>query len=477
MNFNRDQNDLKSQNDQTVVSINPSPSSSNLSSLCWHDVGFAVNLAKSKHKKVILSGQTGSVDGGQLMAIMGTSGAGKSTLLNCLSGRLGPGELSGGILFNGMPRDKRKWKSQCAFVEQDDLMYQNLTVEETLTYSAFLRLPTSSAEKKSKVNQIIEELGLEECRHVRIGDADRKGISGGQRKRVAIGMELLTDPKVLFLDEPTSGLDAFTALNIVRMVQKMAIKKDLIVIMTIHQPRATLLDLFDKILLLSDGKAIWSGSTEGAIQHFSKLGYALPANTNPSDYFSDIASLDKSSKELEIESRNRIKLFQEEWQKCLLNSDIPAKHSLEASRNSVNTVERPQSWIRELGVLLHRNMIVILRDRITLRATLIQNVIMMLIIGGIFYHVNLELITGNQNRLGAFFFICINQTFVNVLPTILVFPEQRQIMKRERAAGTYRASSAYLAKVLSTLPVTYIGALILALPVYWMIGLQVFIFC
>ena len=164
---------------------------------------------------------------------MGGSGAGKSTLLNCLSGRLGKGDLSGEILFNGFPRDKQLWKSQCAFVEQDDVMFRNLTVQETLTYAAKLRLPSkmSRADKEKRVNAIIAELGLENCRNVRIGDSENKGISGGERKRVAIGMELVSDPDILFLDEPTSGLDAFTAINIIKTVKKIAVNQHKIVIL------------------------------------------------------------------------------------------------------------------------------------------------------------------------------------------------------------------------------------------------------
>jgi ABC-type multidrug transport system ATPase subunit len=110
-----------------------------------------------------------------------------------------------------------------------------------------------------------------------------RGISGGEKKRVSIGIELVTDPDLLFLDEPTSGLDASTALNIISLIKELAKARGMVVLMTIHQPRTDILDLFDKIILLSVGKTVWYGRTDSAIEHFNKLGFPLPNKTNPSD--------------------------------------------------------------------------------------------------------------------------------------------------------------------------------------------------
>jgi ABC-type multidrug transport system ATPase subunit len=160
----------------------------------WNDVGFTVQVKDGKNTvdKVLLSANTAAVYGGQVIGIMGGSGAGKSTLLNCLSGRLGPGKIEGNIYFNGKPRDPNLWRTQCAFVEQDDLMFANLSVIETLRFSALLRLPfkMSTEEKFKKVDNIIMELGLDGCKNVWIGSTDSKGISGGERKRVSIAMEV-----------------------------------------------------------------------------------------------------------------------------------------------------------------------------------------------------------------------------------------------------------------------------------------------
>ncbi|KAJ3327870.1 hypothetical protein HDU91_004250, partial [Kappamyces sp. JEL0680] len=214
-------------------------------------------VKKGEPNKVLLEGITGEVRAGEIVAIMGGSGAGKSTLLNALAGRIANNTvLTGDILVDGQERNPSNWKIQCAYVEQDDLLFPNLTVFETLHYSARLRLPSSfsTQQKIDRVNTVIRELGLEGCRDTKIGNEMRRGISGGERKRVSIGIELVTNPHILFLDEPTSGLDAFNAFNAIETLKKVAIQNGKIVLLTIHQPRTDILELFDKIILLSIGE-------------------------------------------------------------------------------------------------------------------------------------------------------------------------------------------------------------------------------
>jgi ABC-type multidrug transport system ATPase subunit len=232
---------------------------------------IALVLSKNAYRMLISLGQ---ITSGECIAIMGGSGAGKSTLLNTLAGRIAANTLlEGEITLNGTPRDEARWKLQCAYVEQDDILFTNLTVYETLLYSARLRLPSSmeTQEKIGRVNTVISQLGLEGCRDTRIGNEIERGISGGERKRVSIGIELVTNPKILFLDEPTSGLDAFNAFNAMETLKKLAKSENKIVLVTIHQPRTDILELFDKIILLSMGKMVWFGPTSDCIDHFGKV--------------------------------------------------------------------------------------------------------------------------------------------------------------------------------------------------------------
>eukprot|EP00158_Paraphelidium_tribonemae_P009241 Partr_v1_DN28810_c2_g1_i2_m34268 putative ATP-binding cassette, subfamily G (WHITE), member 2 len=358
-----------------------------------------------------------------------------------------------------------------AYVEQDDLMYQNLTVRETLEYAAFMRLPSSysKSEKLMRVDRIISQLGLSKCRDSRIGSPGKRGISGGERKRVSIGIELVTSPKLLFLDEPTSGLDSFTAVSIIECIKKVAEEEACAVIMTCHQPRELLMSMFDNIALMSEGKAVYFGSLVGGLDHFKSCGFTCPGNTNPSDFFLDTMTIDFRSESLRLKSVDRVQKLQTAWSQLSGVTSAPEmgdllpKHSAPIWNNG---------WLCELGILLNRNFKEMLRDPATIGATLGQAVINMLILGFVFFRLDTSY-EGIQNRIGALFFITTNLTFGNVMPTIALFTLERDVIKRERASGTYRASTAFVAKLLSQIPLVVVATLLFSAPVYWMVGFQV----
>ncbi|KAH9252747.1 hypothetical protein BASA81_009256 [Batrachochytrium salamandrivorans] len=423
-------------------------------SFTWSNVGYSVADKKTKGQKTLLHSMYGEIKAGEVVAIMGGSGAGKSTLLNTLAGRIGPGQLTGDILIDGKKRNIATWRLQCAYVEQDDVVFRNLSVYDTLMYSALLRLPSSipKAEKVARVESVIASLGLQGCRDTWIGDSDNRGISGGERKRVSIGIELVTDPQILFLDEPTSGLDAFNSLNIVSTIKQLAAKQGKIVLMTIHQPRTDILELFDKIILLSMGRCLWFGNTRDALESFENLDYPLPPKTNPSDFFMDIMTLDQRSKELRDASQARIDRFvaaydiirQNTFSSTNMLAPTPiSTPGLKSGNSLVNRTrtEWPSSWLGEVMVLLHRNMVDLSRDKASIGTTIGQGLFLMLVLGFIYFKMTNDT-GGVQSRIGLLFFLCINQTFAVVMPNISVFPLQRQIIKRERSAGSYRSSSA-----------------------------------
>ena len=451
--------------------------------LSWSNVSFSIpqkvtNKLTGKQEtiaKTLLSNISGCVEPGQVVAIMGASGAGKSTLLNVLAGRISNvGILTGEISINGSPRNPINWKKQVCYVEQDDLMYENLSVRETLEYAALLRLPRTLpvAEKQKRVDSIIQQLGLGKCEQSRIGGAGKRGISGGERKRLSIGIELVTEPSLLFLDEPSSGLDAFTCLSILETIKQVAVERKCTVLMTIHQPREQLLELFDGIILLSEGKLVYTGHVSEALQQFSKCGFTCPPRTNPSDFFLDTMTIDFRSEELRLRSLDRMKLLQDTWETehaetAKSVSIVPATAAHKETKYWNN------SFIFESYLLLQRSFKDMLRDPAVIGSTFGQSIVNMLLLGFVFFKSDDTATTaGIQNRFGAFFFIVVNMSFGYVMPTIAVFTQQREIIKRERASGTYRASSAYLAKLFSQLPLTVLATLIFVIPVYWMIGLD-----
>ncbi|KAG9509334.1 ABC transporter G family member 27 [Fragariocoptes setiger] len=222
---------------------------------------------------------------------MGPSGSGKTSLLSALSGRL---KCSGKILLNGQAINKRLRRSIC-YVLQQDIFFPNLTLRQTLIYSALLRLPDcmSYKDKMHQVDYVIKALDLESCQHTIIGDYMRRGLSGGEKKRASIASELLSNPSVMFLDEPTSSLDSCSALSLMKLLKAYAIKERKTLVVTIHQPSSQLFHLFDKLLLLNRGQMAYFGPINQVVSHFAHLGWHMQPSFNPADFLIEtIKSMD-----------------------------------------------------------------------------------------------------------------------------------------------------------------------------------------
>eukprot|EP00249_Psilotum_nudum_P018413 c26792_g1_i1 orf=1348-2817(-) len=244
-------------------------------------------------EKEILHGITGSVAAGEMLAVMGPSGSGKTTLLNVLGGRsLGHANILTGTVTYNDQRQNKGFKRRTGFVTQDDVLYSYLTVRETLTYAALLRLPKSltKLEKIERAETVIEQLRLKKCRDTIIGNAVVRGVSGGERKRVCIGHEILIDPSLILLDEPTSGLDSTTALHILQLLQNIAIQRSLTVVTTLHQPSSRMFHMFDKLILLSEGHAIYSGKAMDCMSYFNSIGFRPLIPMNPAEFLLDLCS-------------------------------------------------------------------------------------------------------------------------------------------------------------------------------------------
>ncbi|KAJ3220186.1 ATP-binding cassette sub- G member 2 [Dinochytrium kinnereticum] len=229
----------------------------------------------------------------------------------------------------------------------------------------------------------------------------------------------------------------------------------------------------DKILILAAGQTVFFGRLDQALIFFAKLDYPLPDKTNPSDHFIDVATLDQRTPEFQEQSQARIDRFATAWEKekPSLPSSPKAITSGPEQDATSGSVRYYSSWLTQFSVLLGRNLKEMMRDAGILGATLGQGVVIVIVMGFIFFRLDRSQ-AGIQNRLGALFFIVVNQTFGVVMPTLSVLPLERPIIKRERSAGTYSASAAYIAKFVATVPLTIVGALLLGIPIYWMIGLQ-----
>ncbi|XP_054778948.1 ABC transporter G family member 1-like isoform X2 [Prosopis cineraria] len=282
--------------------------------LTWKDVwvtsaSSSSSSGKKKKKKgmdgsrTILEGLSGYAKPGQLLAIMGPSGCGKSTLLDALAGRLGSNtKQTGEILINGHKQALAYGTS--AYVTQDDTLLTTLTVGEAVYYSAQLQLPDtmSKEEKKERAEFTIREMGLQDAINTRIGGWGCKGISGGQKRRVSICIEILTRPRLLFLDEPTSGLDSAASYYVMSRIASLD-RKDGIqrtIIASIHQPSTEVFQLFDNLCLLSSGKTLFFGPASAATEFFTSNGFPCPALQNPSDHFLKTINKDFDYQDIEL---------------------------------------------------------------------------------------------------------------------------------------------------------------------------------
>lgn len=245
----------------------------------------------SATERTILNGITGMVSPGEILAVLGPSGSGKSTFLNALTGRLhGESGYTGTILANNK-KPNRQVVKRTGFVTQDDLLYPHLTVRETLIYCSLLRLPNSLTKEEKTVvaESVMTELGLNKCQDTIIGNSFIRGVSGGERKRVSIAHEMLVNPSLLILDEPTSGLDSTAAHRLVSTLKSLAMRGKAIVT-SMHQPSSRVYQMFDSVLVLSEGRPLYFGKGSEALGYFESIGFSPSFPMNPADFLLDLAN-------------------------------------------------------------------------------------------------------------------------------------------------------------------------------------------
>ncbi|CAH8386889.1 unnamed protein product [Eruca vesicaria subsp. sativa] len=249
-----------------------------------------LTLTLKSNGKHLLRCVTGSMKPSRITAVMGPSGAGKTSLLSALAGKAVGCSLSGLILINGKQESIHSYKKIIGFVPQDDIVHGNLTVEENIWFHAKCRLPAgqSKGDKVLVVERVIDSLGLQTVRSCLVGTVEKRGISGGQRKRVNVGLEMVMEPSILFLDEPTSGLDSASSQLLLKALRHEALE-GVNVCMVVHQPSYTLFRMFqDLVLLAKGGLTVYHGPVNEVEDYFSGLGIIVPERINPPDYYIDV---------------------------------------------------------------------------------------------------------------------------------------------------------------------------------------------
>lgn len=362
--------------------------------LSWKDIYVEFPASNGNDGRTIISNSKGYVRPGEFLVIMGPSGAGKTTLLNVLSQK-SMGKLkitSGSVQLNNIDISKINYKNTLGFVPQDDIVLEELTPRETLQFSADLTLDIPKKQRQEKVEKLLEDLGILSCADTKIGGRFLRGISGGEKKRTSIGVELVSDPPILFLDEPTTGLDSFTAESIIKLINRQAKEYNRTIISTIHQPNSQIFNLFDRLLLLSKGKTVYFGRAEKAAIHFEGLGYPVPKNFNPADHYMTILSKEN------LDSTNldtRIARMQSSFHQSFVS---------EANEEQISIPEpySKASLLQKWGTLFNRSLLSTVRNPLVIQAKLAKIVIQGAFLIAAFYDLDTSL-TQLRDRDGALF--------------------------------------------------------------------------
>ncbi|XP_058184904.1 ABC transporter G family member 1-like [Rhododendron vialii] len=447
-------------------------------SLTWKDLWVTVPDKEGGHR-AILQGVTGYVEPGEVLAIMGPSGCGKSTLLDALAGRLGDNtRRTGEILINGRKQSLAFGTS--AYVTQDDTLMATLTVKEAVYYSAELQFPDSMSrsEKRERADVTIRDMGLQDSINTRIGGWSSKGLSGGQKRRVSICIEILTRPKLLFLDEPTSGLDSAASFHVMDRIIKLAKQEQRTMVTSIHQPSSEVFELFHNLCLLSSGRTIYFGSTSAANEFFTFSGFPCPPLRNPSDHY-----LRTVNKDFDVDIEQGLggkKMSAVE----AINTLVKSYNSSEAYRQVQQRVfeicqqgggrlEKKGSqagFITQCHVLTRRSFVNMYRDLGYYWLRLAIYVSVSLCLGSIFYDIGFTY-GSIQARGSMLMFVTLLLTFMAIggFPS---FVEDMKIFTRERLNGHYGVGAFVVGNTFSSIPYLFLIAVIPGAIAYYLVGLQ-----
>eukprot|EP01083_Nonionella_stella_P076860 209593_1 len=435
----------------------------------WNNVNVTIEGKQILHS---ISGRVGS---GQLLGILGGSGAGKTTLLNAISGRIltkKPSTLSnlcclakyqaqGTLVTGSVGYEETEFKlgvsdeikHLSAYVMQHDIMCPTATCREALLFSSKLRSQNTPTKQLQIIESVTTSLKLTECQNTRVGNEAIRGMSGGEKKRTSVGVELVVQPSLVFLDEPTSGLDSFTALRTLEILKDLTAKQGKQVIATIHQPSSEIFKMIDILVLLAKGHCVYYGDAKNVLHYFETLGYSCPQYTNIADYVV-----------------NRIQenpdFFIAQWKKYETQYiDLNfTTYDIMYPQRSHNA-----SFCIQFSEILKREWQILMRDPRPSKIRLMQTIIFSLIVGALYWQLPYDG-EGERDRFGLIFFLSVNSSLTGLISTIVVFPEQRLLFEHERDANLYHTTTYLLAKLLIGLPEQALFIGIYQCICFWMIG-------
>ncbi|KAG2633050.1 hypothetical protein PVAP13_2NG289500 [Panicum virgatum] len=451
--------------------------------ITWEDVWVTAVDGRGK-TATILHGVSGSARPGEVLAIMGPSGCGKTTLLDTLAGRLDTNLRSkGDILING--RRQKLAFGTSAYVTQENVLMATLTVREAIYYSAQIQLPDTMpvAEKLARAGDTIQEMGLTSALDTRIGGRQTKGISGGQRKRLSICLEILTRPWLLFLDEPTSGLDSAASYHVMSRITGLAAREGMTIVAVVHQPCSEVFELFHGLCLLASGQTIYFGPAANATEFFTSNGYPCPPMTNPSDYFLRTINRDFELENEETRTVSKPSAADEAIE--TLVSAYKSSNTSENAKKEMHDINEMFGLLTQGGVMLRRKQATFLTKVLVLTRRSFVN--MYRDVGyywlrlGIYISISLCLGTIYYNFGYGYDSIRSRSSMLMFTGGLLTwmaiggfpsFVEEMKIFRRERLNGHYGVSAFVISNWLSATPYLVLIAVLPGAIAYYLSGLK-----
>lgn len=438
-----------------------------------------VTISTSKTNKILVNAFSVDLPSGSLMAVMGGSGSGKTTLLNVLASKISKGlHLDGDIHYtieginNGHDYDMGT-EASMAYLPQQDVLPARLTCRETLMIAADLKLKSSMKEKNKIVDQLLLELGLKDCSKTLVGDTRNRGLSGGEKRRLSVATQLVSNPSFMFLDEPTTGLDAYSAFLLVKSLKKLARDGQKSFIMSIHQPRSDILFLLDYVSLLSKGNVVYHGLTSQIIPYFESLGYTVPPLVNPADYFVDLSSVNAKTEDSKEKSQERLDQLVQSWRNYELRFMRSITFDASKKIHPRNMAANVSFW-KQVEVLTKRNVKLNSSDYFTLIATFTEPALIGAIMGWIFYKPNPSTQQGLRTLTSSLYASVVLQCYLYLLfDTYRLTEQDIALYDRERAEGTVTPASFMLARKLSLFITDDLMMILIYVTItYFMIGLE-----
>jgi len=411
--------------------------------------------ARHEYPKQILRGVNGEFRAGRLTAILGPSGAGKTSLLNVLSGFKISG-VTGFISVNGVERDTEEFRKISSYITQNCYLMDLLTTRETLVVAASFKLSSKVGTKKRNdtINDILELLGLTKSAETRVGK-----LSGGERKRLSIGQELLSNPPVMFFDEPTSGLDSSSSLQVISHLKSL-VQGGRTIVCSIHQPSSRLFEMFDDLYVLADGQCLYSGPIQDMTAVFDKAGFSCPKYYNRADFAVEVACKERGGDIEQLIANNE------------LDFHVSGNHRIDYAINEETSMLRPAAnavettipiatdksrsryrvpFARQITVLLKRAMLCTLRDLHLAQLRLATHIAIGLFLGGVYHDIGNE--ASKVHSSTAFLmYAMMFLFFANLFPFVHSFPLEKLVVTREHMNNWYSLEAYHISKLLAELP-------------------------